>query len=80
VAIAFCCDYNGIYVGASAMVFEGNMEASMLEALTCHEALALAQDLGVTRVLVASERSSIVSDIREGSMGTIGLIIPEIRS
>jgi hypothetical protein len=62
------------------MVFEGIMEASTLETPACREALALAQDLGVTRVLVASERSSIVLDIREGSMGTTGLIVPEIRS
>jgi hypothetical protein len=37
--------------------------------LACREALALSEDLALTRIYVTSDCSSVVSDIREGSLG-----------
>jgi hypothetical protein len=62
------------------MVYEGLVDPTTLEALACREALALSEDLALTRIHVASDCYSIVSDIREGSLGRIGSIISEIRS
>jgi hypothetical protein len=67
-------------MGASVLVIEGITYPSSLETLACREALALADDIAITRVLVASDCSSVVTDIRVGSMGRNGSIVSDIRS
>jgi hypothetical protein len=72
---ALCRNSSGVYVGASAMVYEGISDPTTLEARACREALALSEDLALTRIHVASDCSSVVSDIQGGSLGKIGSII-----
>jgi hypothetical protein len=57
------------------MVYEGTSDPTTLEALACREALTLSKDLALTRIYISSDRSSIIFDIREGSLGRIGSII-----
>jgi hypothetical protein len=79
-AAAFCRDHNGVYLGASVVVFMGITDPTTLEALACRESLALAEDLALAKIHVASDCSTVVSDIKEGSLGRVGSIITEIRS
>ena len=62
------------------MVFEGITDPSCLEALACRESLALAEDLNLTKIFVASDCQPVVKEILEGSMGRHGSIIMEIKS
>ncbi|KQK13390.2 hypothetical protein BRADI_1g09835v3 [Brachypodium distachyon] len=52
---AVCRDETGFLLGSSALVFPGISDPVTLEALACREALALAEDLQVTRLRVASD-------------------------
>jgi hypothetical protein len=73
-------DHNGTYMGASVLVLEGITDPPILETIACREALALAEDIALTNVLVASYCASVVTDIRGGSMRRNGSIISKIRS
>jgi ribonuclease HI len=61
-----CRSDQGVYLGASAVVFEGITDPAMLEALACREALVLAEDLQLQKVKVASDCLSVVHDINSG--------------
>jgi hypothetical protein len=80
VAAAFCRGSTGIYLGASAIVVHGVTDPATLETLACREALALAEDLGIDQVFVASDCKTVVNDIKNGSGGPYGAIIEEIKS
>jgi hypothetical protein len=67
-------------LGASAIVIQGSTDPSTLESLACREALALAEDLGIGRVLVASDCQTVVKEIMTGSRCRYGSIIEEIKS
>jgi ribonuclease HI len=79
-AAALCRDHNGTYMGTSVLVLDGITDPPILETIACREALALAEDIALTNVLVASDCASVVTHIRGGSMGRNGSIISEIRS
>jgi lipoate synthase len=61
------------------MVFSGVMDPSTLEALACREALALATDLSIQRMVVASDCKQVVSDIADGTGGRYAAIVQEIK-
>jgi hypothetical protein len=63
-AAAFCRGSNGVYLGASAIVVHGVTDPATLETLACREALALAEDLGIDQVFVASDCKTVVNDIK----------------
>jgi hypothetical protein len=62
VASTFCWDNSGFYLGASAVVFNGITDPSMLETLACREALALAEDLNLDRAFIVSDSKTAVDD------------------
>jgi hypothetical protein len=68
VATAFCHDCNDAYLGASAIVVRGITDIATLEALACREALALAEDLSLQWIYVASICKTMVTEIMEGSI------------
>jgi hypothetical protein len=79
VAAALWRDSLGTYQGASAIVLKGITDPSVLETLACREALALAEDLALSRILIASDCKTFVSDIATGPWGKYGAIISEIK-
>lgn len=70
----------GLFMGASAVVFEGRNHPETLEAMACREAISLASDIAAVRVQVASDCQSVISSIQEGTLGTYSHIIQEIRA
>lgn len=59
-------DENGVYRGASAVVFDGVCDPATLEAYACREALSLAEDMQIHEVLIASDCLTVVKEISEG--------------
>jgi hypothetical protein len=66
------------YVGSSDMVFDDVMDPPTLEALACQEALHLADDLLVIKIMVANDCQQIIKDIADDSGGCYAPIIKEI--
>lgn len=64
---ALCRDYNGNYLGSSVVVYLGVTDSMILETYACREALALAEDLAIHDILVASDCQGVVSDIMKGT-------------
>jgi hypothetical protein len=52
---AVCHDHTGMYLRSSVMVYRGITDPTILETFACREALALADDLLVQRMKVASD-------------------------
>ena len=65
-------------MGASAVIFDGLVEATRLEAQACNEALALAQDLNLSRMVIASDCLEVVSKIDTGAATHYAPILHEI--
>lgn len=66
-AAVVCRDHTGRYLGASAVVFDGLVDPVSLEAHACNEALALAADLHIHRLMVASDCLEVVKNIKKGA-------------
>jgi ribonuclease HI len=60
---AICRDKNGIYIGASVVIYEGLVDPPSLEAQACNEALSLAQDLLQPSVYVVSDCLEAINNI-----------------
>jgi hypothetical protein len=48
------CDADGEFRGVSVVVFPGNMDAGILKALACREAVSLVLDINTRRVRVTN--------------------------
>lgn len=77
-AVAVCQDEHGHYMGSSSITFSGITDPPTLEALACREALALANDLQIPRILVSSDCATVIKDIKANNGGQYGAIIKEI--
>uniref|UniRef100_A0A453ANK3 RNase H type-1 domain-containing protein n=1 Tax=Aegilops tauschii subsp. strangulata TaxID=200361 RepID=A0A453ANK3_AEGTS len=75
---AVCRDQFGMYLGSSAVVFQGINDPLILETYACREALALADDLAVQTICVASDCQGVVNDINKGTGGPNAAIVHEI--
>ena len=76
---AVCREYNGNYLGSLVIKCAGLTDPTTLEALACREALALAQDLSLSHVVVASDNKGVVQDINLGIGGMYATIVKENR-
>jgi ribonuclease HI len=76
---AIARDDEGRYMGASAVVFPGKTDPETLEALACREGVALALDIGARRVKIASDCSSVIASLRQGTMGLYAHVVREIK-
>lgn len=74
-----CRDKDWHYLGSSAVVFDGLIDAPSLEAHPCNEGLALAKDLNVPHVILASDCMQVISSINDGSTPVFSPILSEIR-
>lgn len=72
-------DEAGIFQGASALVVAGVSSPEIAEAMAGREGLALAQDLGMQKITVASDCTSVVCNIQRPGMGLYGHIVREIK-
>ena len=72
-------DETGLFLGASAVVSQGITDPETMEVLTFREGLALAHDLVLHRVRLASDCANAVRSIGQTTWGVYGQIIKEIR-
>ena len=77
---AIARDASGCFLGASALISKGITDPEVMEAVACREGLSLALDLQITRLRLASDNSSVVKNIRDGSKGVYGQVIEEVRA
>jgi hypothetical protein len=56
-------------------VFPGKTDPEVLEALSCREGCALAQDINVRKVLIANDCRNVVTSIEDGTMGSYAHIV-----
>ena len=78
-AAVVCRDAAGVYLGSSARILDGCTDPATLEALACNEALALAADLNLHRIVIACDSVGVVNNINEGSLCHYSAILSEIR-
>lgn len=78
-AAAVCKDSSGYFLGALAIVIEGLVDPPSLEAQACNKALALAADMNVASVLIASDCLEVVNSINQGCFSSYAPIIREIQ-
>jgi ribonuclease HI len=64
--------------GASVLVTQGITDPETMEAIACREGLALASDLAIRRLRLASDNINVVRSIRGEGKGTYGHIVQEI--
>ncbi|KAE8792648.1 hypothetical protein D1007_32759 [Hordeum vulgare] len=60
-----CRSDQGGFLGASAVVIPGMIDPEVLEAHACTEAIALAEDMMVSRVRIASDYLRVVDELKE---------------
>ena len=77
---AVCRSSNGTYLGASAVVVHGITDPGTLEALACREAIALAQDLSLDRVVVSSDCLEVIRSMKSANLGRFSTILKEIKA
>lgn len=70
--------HTGNYLGSSSITINGVADVPSLEAMACHEAQALAADLLVNRVLIASDCSFVINGIAANSGGAHAAAIKEL--
>ena len=75
-----CRGTDGCYLGSSSIVLPGLTEPATLEVLASCEALALAEDLALTKIIIACDSKTIVDDINEGKGGAYEAIVKKINS
>ena len=80
VVAAVARDEAGIFQGASALVVTGVSSPEIAEALAGREGLALARDLGMQRITIASDCVNVVRSIQGPGMGLYGHIVQEIKA
>ena len=64
-------DSRGLFLGASTVTFSGILDPETLEAIACREGLALASDLLLQEIRVASDCANAIRSIQEESMGAV---------
>ena len=74
---AVCRDSAGTYMGSSVIRTRGISDPATLETVACREALALAMDLALSHVLVASDCQGVIHDIKNNTGGVYASIIKE---
>jgi ribonuclease HI len=68
-----------LFWGASSLTINGISDPAILEALACREAIALAHDMQLQKITVASDCASVVSDMTKPYAGRYSTVIREIK-
>jgi hypothetical protein len=72
-------DFEGDFVGTSAVFIDGISNPGTLEALACRETMALATDLNLQSFVVASDCAMVVNNLQENYGGSYSMITDEIK-
>jgi ribonuclease HI len=76
-----CRSANGDFLGASTLTVSGIIDPTTMEVVACREAMALAKDLQLQRVTVASDCLSVINAINsEGFKGSYSMILDEVKA
>jgi ribonuclease HI len=75
-----CRSEAGLFLGASSLKIRGIADPSTLEAIACRKAIALAQDLNLQWISVATDCLAVVNDIARPCAERYSIVIHEIRS
>ena len=76
---AIACDPVGIFLGASGVVLNRITEPEIAEAMACREGLALAADLLLTSLRLASDCVNAIRSMEGRNMSPYGQIVKEIQ-
>ena len=74
-----CRSETGQFMGASALTLSGDYSPATLEAMACREALALAQDLDLRKICVASDCLEVINNLHQPYFGVYGGVTMEIK-
>ena len=77
-AAAVCRDAQGVYLGSSTRIVDICDYPGTLEAMACLEALSLAADLNLRRLIIACDAEAVVKQINGGSKAIYSQILHEI--
>ena len=61
-------------------MLKGVSDPETMEAIACREGLALASDLGLQKLQLASDCANVVRSIRDNGLGQYGHIVQEINA
>ena len=67
------------HCGQTCWVLQGISDPAVLEALACREALALASDLHVRKIKVASDCLEVINSMQTSYVGKFSVILKEIK-
>jgi ribonuclease HI len=76
---AICRSETGLFMGASALTVQEDLSLAALEALACREALALAQDMHISHICVASDCLDVVNNLTMPYSGEYSMILTEVK-
>jgi ribonuclease HI len=74
-----CRSAGGVFLGASSLVVAGISDPATLEALACRETLALAEDLNIQKMVVASDCLQVINNIHGDFGGSYSMVTREIK-
>jgi ribonuclease HI len=78
--VAVCRNGDGAFMGASAQVIHGLSDPAILESIACREALALACDLSLKQIHVASDCLEVISGLEGENLGRFSSVLKEIKA
>ena len=70
----------GVFLGASSVVLQGINDPEMLEAIACREGMAVAADLLLHRLKVATDCINVVRSLEGEGLGAYRHIVREIKA
>ncbi|KAE8783603.1 hypothetical protein D1007_42905 [Hordeum vulgare] len=75
-----CRSAQGVFLGASAVVTPGVTDPEVLEAHACREAIALTEDMMISKVRIASDCLRVVNELKEQAhRGAYCMILNDIQ-
>ena len=77
---AICRSETGTFLGASLLTVEGIIDPVVLEAIAYMEALALAQDLRLQHITVASDCLAVVNAMTSPYTGSYNFVLEEVKA
>jgi ribonuclease HI len=76
---AVCRREDGVFVEASSLTIRDIDDPATTETLACREALALAEDLQLQKVAIASDCLSVINNMERQFAGSYSMILQEIK-